>query len=124
MRDSLFNPFPVLLFCACIVLLLSFSCDSEGDAPLGRIVLTGRFVVVGNMPFARLAFRTDDGKTYLVVRDEIGKLGGMQGKQVVIACRAERAVLETPNRKRSAALVIIRDIRILRSDEDPSDTDP
>ena len=77
-----------------------------------RVVLEGRFSMVGNMPFAKLVFRASDGKTYEVVPREADRFKTMQGARLRIECLAGSVVLETADRRYARRVYYIRDIRI------------
>lgn len=103
--------FFALLAFSLAALVFSWGCREREVSP-ERIVLEGRFSMVGNMPFAKLVFRASDGKTYEVIPKEADRFKTMQGARVRIECLAGSMVLETADKRYTRKVYFIKDIRI------------
>ncbi len=94
-----------------VLVVFSWGCR-EKEIPPERVVLEGRFAMVGNMPFAKLVFRASDGKAYEVVPSEAERFKTMQGTLLRIECLAGSVVLETADKRYSRRVHFIKDIKI------------
>ena len=91
--------------------VFSWGCR-EKEIPPERVVMEGRFAMVGNMPFAKLVFRASDGKTYEVVPSESERFKKMQGTRLRIECLAGSVELKTVDKKYERRVYFIKDIKI------------
>jgi hypothetical protein len=103
--------FALLALSLAVLVIFSWGCR-EKVVSHERIVLEGRFAMVGNMPFAKLVFRASDGKTYEVVPSEAERFKTMQGTRLRIECLAGSVVLKTVDEKYARRVYFIKDIKI------------
>lgn len=103
--------FFTLLAFSLAVVIFSWGCREKEVSP-ERVVLEGRFAMVGNMPFAKLVFRANDRKTYEVVPSEAERFKAMQGAWLKIECLAGSVVLKTADKRYARKVYFIKDIRI------------
>jgi hypothetical protein len=101
----------LLAFSLAALVIFSWGCREKEVSP-GRILLEGRFSMVGNMPFAKLVFRASDGKTYEVVPSEAERFKTKQGAWLRIECLSGSVVLETADKRYSRRVYFVKDIKI------------
>jgi hypothetical protein len=93
------------------VTVIGCACTKEKPAE-GRITAAGSFSLKGNMPFVRLYFTADDGRTFEVAPAQDAELSALQGKHVRVSGTARRSVLETADGKIRRETWVLRDIKV------------
>ena len=84
----------------------------KGSCPV-VVNLEGQFVTVGNMPFTKLAFRANDGKTYEMQPAEADEFRTLQGKMLRIEALSGSLLMESADGKHSRRIYYIKNVKIL-----------
>jgi len=100
------------IFAAALILFTLSACfeKSTDMEATKRITATGTFSVVGNVPFQKLVFRSENGATYEVAQNESGGLIKLQGQKATITGTAESLIMTTPDGKIKRKIQIIKNI--------------